>query len=142
VGRQSVILLDTHVLIWSLQDEPRLGAKARALLDEHIFADGLMVSAITPWEIALLAKRSRIVLGIDTGRWIGEALALPGMIQAELDPEIAIDSVYLPGDFHNDPADRMIIATARHHKVPLMTADRAILDYAAAGHVNVIDAKD
>lgn len=137
-----MILLDTHVLIWSLQDEPRLGAKARELLDKHILADALMVSAITPWEIALLAKRSRIALGIGTGRWIEEALALPGMILAELDPEIAIDSVNLPGDFHNDPADRIIIATARHHKVPLMTADRAILDYGATGHVSIINAND
>lgn len=136
-----MILLDTHVLIWSLQDEPRLGPEARKLLDEQILADGLMVSAITPWEIALLAKRSRIVLGVDTGRWIEEALALPGIVLAELDPKIAVDSVNLPGDFPNDPADRIIIATARHHKVPLLTVDRAILNYGAAGHVSVIDAK-
>jgi PIN domain nuclease of toxin-antitoxin system len=141
VGRQSVILLDTHVLVWSLQDEPRLGAEARKLLDEQILADGLMVSAITPWEIALLAKKSRIVLGIDIGRWIDEVLALPGVVLADLEPKIAVDSVNLPGDFHNDPADRIIIATARHHKIPLLTVDRAILDYGAAGHANVIDAE-
>lgn len=138
---QSVILLDTHVLVWSLQDEPRLGANARALLDENIFSDGLMVSAITPWEIALLEKKSRIALGIDVRRWITEALALPGIVLASLDPEIAIDSVMLPGDFHADPADRIIIATARHHDVPLLTIDQAILDYGKAGHVRVVDAR-
>jgi PIN domain nuclease of toxin-antitoxin system len=141
VGSQSVILLDTHVLVWSLQDEPRLGANARRLLDERILAEGLMISAITPWEIALRAKKSRISLGIEAGRWIAEALALPGIIFAGLDPEISIDSVNLPGDFHNDPADRIIIATARHHKVPLLTADEAILEYAAAGHLQAIDAR-
>jgi len=136
-----VILLDTHVLVWALQDEPRLGANARALLDENILSDGLMVSAITPWEIALLEKRSRITLGVDVRRWITEALALPGVVLANLDPEIAIDSVMLPGSFQKDPADRIIIATARHFKVPLLTVDRAILAYGEAGHVNVVDAR-
>ncbi|HTU10852.1 MAG TPA: type II toxin-antitoxin system VapC family toxin [Allosphingosinicella sp.] len=136
-----MILLDTHVLVWSLQDDPALGPEARGFLDQQAFADGYMVSAITPWEIAMLTKKSRIILGADVRRWIEEALALPGMILAELEPAIAIDSVALPGDFHNDPADRIIIATARHHNIPLLTADRAILDYAALGHVNAIDAR-
>jgi len=136
-----VILLDTHVLIWSLQDAPALGPEARILLDEHILAEGLMISAITIWEIAMLAKKSRIALGMDVMKWIEDALALPGLVLGALDPPIAIDSVMLPGDFHGDPADRIIIATARHHGLPLLTADQAILDYGTAGHLNVIDAR-
>jgi PIN domain nuclease of toxin-antitoxin system len=136
-----VILLDTHVLIWSLQDAAALGPEARILLDEQILDEGLMISAITVWEIALLAKKSRIALGMDVMRWIEDALALPGLAQGALDPAIAVDSVTLPGEFHNDPADRIIIATARHHSLPLLTADQAILDYGASGHVNVIDAR-
>lgn len=136
-----MILLDTHVLIWSLQDAAALGPEARILLDEQILAEGLMISAITVWEIALLAKKSRIVLGMDVMKWIEDALALPGLVLGALDPPIAVGSVMLPGDFHNDPADRIIIATARHHSLKLLTADQAILDYGAAGHVNVIDAK-
>jgi PIN domain nuclease of toxin-antitoxin system len=141
VARQPVILLDTHVLIWSLQDAPGLGSEARILLDEQLLADGLMISAISVWEIALLAKKSRIVLGMDVAMWIEEALALPGLVLAAIEPPIAIDGVMLPGDFHNDPADRIIIASARHHRLPLLTVDQAILDYGAAGHVSVIDAR-
>ena len=136
-----MILLDTHVLIWSLQDAAALGPEARILLDEQILGEGLMISAITVWEIALLAKRSRIALGMDVMTWTEDVLALPGLILGALDPPIAIDSVMLPGEFHNDPADRIIIATARHHGLPLLTADQAILDYGAAGHVKVIDAR-
>lgn len=136
-----MILLDTHVLIWSLQDAASLGPEARVLLDEQILADGLMISAITMWEIALLAKKSRIALGMDVSKWIEDALAIPGLALGALDPSIAIDSVMLPGDFHSDPADRIIIATARHHGLPLLTADQAILDYGAAGHLQVIDAR-
>ena len=136
-----VILLDTHVLIWSLQDATALGPEARILLDEQILAEGLMISAITTWEIALLARKSRIVLGMDVGKWIEDTLALPGLVLGALDPPIAVDSVMLPDNFHNDPADRIIIATARHHNLRLLTADQAILDYGAAGHVNVIDAR-
>ena len=138
---QSVILLDTHVLIWSLQDAAALGPEARTLLDEQILAEGLMISAITVWEIALLARKSRIVLGMDVLKWIEDALALPGLVLGELEPPIAVGSAMLPGDFHNDPADRILIATARHHGLPLLTADQAILDYGAAGHVKVIDAR-
>jgi PIN domain nuclease of toxin-antitoxin system len=136
-----LILLDTHVLIWSLQDAAALGPEARILLDEQILAEGLMISAITVWEIALLAKKSRIVLGMDVMKWIEDTLALPGLVLGALDPPIAVGSVMLPGDFHNDPSDRIIIATARHHSLKLLTADQAILDYGAAGHVNVIDAR-
>ena len=136
-----MILLDTHVLIWSLQDAAALGSEARTLLDEQILAEGLMISAITVWEIALLARKSRIVLGMDVLKWIEDALALPGLVLGSLEPPIAVGSVMLPGDFHNDPADRILIATARHHSLPLMTADQAILDYGAAGHVKVIDAR-
>lgn len=98
------------------------------------------MSAITPWEIALLAGKGRLALGRDTGAWIEEALALPGIALAPITPAIAVDSVGLPGDFHADPADRLIIATARHADATLFTVDHAILDYAATGHVKAADA--
>lgn len=136
-----MILIDTHVLVWALQDDPGLGGKARNLLDEHIARDGLMVSAISVWELALLATRGRLALGTEIRIWIGNALALPGIMLAPLEPGIAIDSVTLPGQIHKDPADRIIIATARHHGLPLLTSDQAILDYGADGYVSVIDAR-
>ena len=135
-----MIVLDTHVLIWAVDDDPRLGSAARAIIGETAGKDGVGVSAITPWEIALLSEKGRLRLGGDAGVWIDKALSLPGVHLAPIRPVIAIDSVRLPGVFHADPADRLIIATARYHGAPLLTADRAILTYASGGHVRVIDA--
>lgn len=100
----------------------------------------MLISAITPWEIALLARKGRLPLGREAGAWLDEALSLPGISLAPITPAIAVDSVGLPGDFHADPADRLIIATARHAEATLFTVDRAILDYATAGHVMAADA--
>lgn len=135
-----MIVLDTHVLIWAVDGDARLGRTARAAVDEAGRADGIAISAITPWEIALLAEKGRLRLGCDAAVWIDAALDLPGVHVKPIEPAIAIDSVRLPGGFHADPADRFIVATARHCRAPLLTADGAILDYAAGGHVRAIDA--
>ena len=135
-----MIVLDTHILIWAVDGDPRLGPTARVAIDEMGRTDGIAVSAITPWEIALLAERDRLRLGSDVSVWIDTALALPGIRLVPIEPAIAIDSVRLPGSFDADPADRFIVATARYCSAPLLTADRAILDYAVGGHVRTIDA--
>lgn len=135
-----MILLDTHVLIWALDDDARLGGQARAAIDEAGEAGGVFISAITPWEIAMLVQKGRLALTDDVGTWLAGVLALPALRLAPLEPAIAVDSVRLPGTLHADPADRLIIATARHLGFPLLTADRAILDYGNDGHVRVIDA--
>ncbi len=135
-----MIVLDTHVLIWTVDADPRLGRAARTAIAEAAVKDGVGISAITPWEIALLSEKGRLYLGRDVGVWIDAALGLPGVRLAPILPAIAIDSVRLPGTFHPDPADRLIVATARHHGAPLLTADRAILEYAGGGYVSVIDA--
>jgi PIN domain nuclease of toxin-antitoxin system len=132
-----MIIIDTHVLVWTLDDDARLGPRARSLIDR---SETILLSAISIWEIALLVKQSRLALKMDIADWVKQALALPSLLLAPLDPAIAIDSVNLPGDFHNDPAGRIVIATARHHDVPLLTIDRAIIDYARAGPVKVVDA--
>ncbi len=135
-----MIVLDTHTLIWIVNDDPRLGSTARTVLDDTLRTDFVLVSAITAWEIALLAEKGRLHLGREVGSWIKTALALPGIRLAPVEPEIAVDSVRLPGSFHPDPADRLIVATARHWDAPLLTADDAILDYGAHGHVRAVDA--
>lgn len=135
-----MIVLDTHTLVWAVQDDPQLGPEARLRLDNETGDAGVWVSAFSIWEVALLAKRARIDLEMPTERWVRGVLALPGIRLAPLDPEIAMDSVALPGRMHKDPADRIIVATARHHDVPLMTADEAILTYGKDGHVRTIDA--
>jgi len=134
-----MIVIDTHVLVWALDDDSKLGKRTRALLDDQTVAP-ILIPAISIWEIAVLAKRDRLTLRIDVAQWIARALDLPNILLAPLDPVIALDSVMLPGSFHKDPADRIIIATARYHDAPLLTVDRAILAYGAAGHVQAIDA--
>ncbi len=135
-----MILLDTHVLIWAVNNDRRLGPDARRRIDRETEARGVFVSAITPWEIALLAARGRISLGGDTLAWIDRVLQTPGVAVAPLEPAIAVGSVALPGSLHADPADRILVATARHHGWPLLTADRMILAYAAAEHLKAVDA--
>lgn len=135
-----MIVVDTHVLIWAVDDDAHLGHAARAAIEEAGRSDAIAVSAITPWEIALLAEKGRLRLGCDAAVWIDAALDLPGVRLVPLEPAIAIDSVRLPGGFHADPADRLIVATARYCSAPLLTADSAILDYATGGHVRVVDA--
>ncbi|NTJ67602.1 type II toxin-antitoxin system VapC family toxin [Agrobacterium rhizogenes] len=135
-----MIVIDTHVLIWAMHDDPRLSTRARELIDETTSRSRILVSAITPWEVAMLAEKGRIALGDDVGRWLAMALALPGLQLAPIEPQIAVDSVRLPGEFHADPTDRIIVATARFHRIPLLTADQAIIHYGEKGHVEVLPA--
>ena len=135
-----MIVVDTHVLVWLAVDDVRLGEAARASISVAAADGGLLVSAITSWEIAMLVHKGRLLLGRETGAWIEAALALPGIRLAPITPAIAVDSVRLPGTLHPDPADRLIIATARHAGVPLLTADRAILAYGEQGYVSVTTA--
>ena len=88
----------------------------------------------------MLVEKGRLRLGREVRSWIDDTLALPGIFLAPIEPAIAIDSVRLPGEFHADPADRFIVSTARRFDAPLITADRAILAYAAAGHVRAVNA--
>ena len=134
------MVLDTHVLIWAVQGDGRLGPAACRSIDEAATTGGVHVPAIVPWEIALLAQRGRLGLGRDVAAWIEDVLRLPGIRLAPLAPAICVASTRLPGDLHRDPADRLIVATARHIGMPLLTADRALLAYAAAGHVRAVDA--
>jgi len=135
-----VIVLDTHALIWAVSDDVHLGRKARARIEETEQSNHIAVSAITPWEITILVEKGRLQLGQDVRVWIENSLALPGIYLAPIEPAIAIDSVRLKGDFHTDPANRFIIATARYYNAPLMTADKAILSYATTGNVRVVNA--
>lgn len=135
-----MILLDTHVLVWAMEGDGRLGSRSGRLIEGAAEDGTLFVSAITPWEIAMLAENGRLALGRDVGAWLGAALALPGIRLAPITPAVAVDSVRLPGDFHADPADRLIIATARELGATLLTADRAILDYGSKGHMVAKDA--
>ena len=135
-----MIVLDTHVLVWVMEDDAKLGSEARRAIVEASRNNEVGVSAITPWEIALLVEKGRIRLAREVAEWVDAALAAPGVRLLPIEPRIALDSVRLPGALHADPADRLIVATARHWGANLMTADGAIIDYAKAEHVEVVEA--
>jgi len=135
-----VILADTHVVVWAVEENRRLGPNARRLLIEAAAVDALFISVVSCWEIAMLAERGKLALSLEVSLWIERNLNRPGVRWAQLEPAISVDSVRLPGSFHNDPADRWLVATARHFGLPLLTADRAILAYSAQGHVATVDA--
>jgi PIN domain nuclease of toxin-antitoxin system len=140
VGSHAVILIDTHVLIWLLDGNERLGLQARGAIAAASPTRDVHVSAITPWEVALLSHKGRLNLRRDPLDWIEATLALPGIALAAIEPEIAVNSVRLPGSLVGDPADRFLVATARFHGWSLVTADRPLLAYGGEGHVQVIDA--
>jgi len=135
-----LLLLDTHVWLWLVAGSADLTTEARLTIDEAAAAGALRIAAISLWEVALLASRGRIVLGKSIGLWLDEALADPGPAIDPLSPQIAVESYALPDVFHRDPADRLIVATARVANAILMTRDHRILDYAARGHLTAISA--
>ena len=134
------LLIDTHVLLWLVEGYGSLGSESRAAIDASARQSCLYISAITPWEIGLLVSKGRLQLGADVMQWIREALAKPGMRMAPLEPEIAVASTRLPFDIHPDPADRILVATARHLGATLVTADQALLEMAEKGHFVAMDA--
>lgn len=98
-------------------------------------ADRVRLSQISAWEIALKVSNGKIRLNLPVARWLEECSA--GLRWLDLSLPIVVDATTLPGDFHEDPADRFIVATARHHRLTLITADETILAWAAEGHVAV-----
>lgn len=140
--RVAPLLVDTHVWFWAMEDMP--GKLSSDTLDEVNAAarDGrLLVSAMTVWEVAMLEGRGRIQLSHPLADWVREALNTPGLRLLELTPEIAIESTRLPGAPHGDPADRILMASARVTGARLATCDTAILTYARTGCLNVLDAR-
>jgi PIN domain nuclease of toxin-antitoxin system len=122
-----VILLDTHVWVWWVHGERLSASQLKELATNE--ETGLGVSVISCWEVAKLVERKRLTLPRPIDEWIKLALGYPGVQRLDLTPDIAIESSRLPGEFHRDPADQLLVATARVLEVPLATADQKILDY-------------
>lgn len=120
-----MILLDTHVLVWLDEGGPRLGKRALQRVDEEFGAGNLAVSAISFWEISMLIQKGRLEMRLELDVWRKELLE-KGLCEIPLDGAIAIRAGGLQ-DFHGDPADRLIVATALQASSTLMTADQKIL---------------
>ena len=123
-----MIVLDTHIWIWWVHGDPSLSASARALIDSSE-TTGIAISAISCWEIAKLVELGRLTLPCPVLDWLHQALGYPGVRLIDLSPDICAESTQLPGTFHRDPADQIIVATSRVLNAPLVTADAKILAY-------------
>lgn len=130
-------LLDTHAWIWSQAEPERLGDSAIAILATP--EEPLYLSTVSTLELARLEAQGRVELKSSIANWVAASLDLLGCSTVELSHEIAIGAYSLPGDFHRDPADRILVATARHHGLKILTADERILAY---HHVESRDARD
>ncbi len=132
-------LLDTHVWFWFVRGtEGRLDGNTAAKLERAARTRPLGVSVISLWEIAMLVKKGRIELGLPVRDWVQSALDRRGFALVAIDQKIAIESCDLPGEFHPDPADRFLVATARLENAVLVTRDERILQYSASGHVKAM----
>jgi len=124
-----MIVLDTHVLVWWVGKFPELSQKAKRHINEAQKKKKILISSISVWEIYLLIKRGRLKLTMDTAIWIKHLEKLPFVHFIPVDNDIASRSVTLPDPLHEDPADRIIIATALSEGAVLITKDKRIQQY-------------
>lgn len=122
-----MIILDTHIWIWWADNNPRLTQQHREWIQQYQ-SQGLAVSIISCWEVAKLVENNRLALSLAVDEWLTAALAYPGVQLLNLTIPIIVESTKLTG-FHRDPADQLIVATAKIYGCPLLTADAKILAY-------------
>ncbi len=135
-----MLLLDTHVMVWLLGGTGELRRDTIAAIDRSAADRALHVSVMAFWELGLLVESGRIRLAEPFADWLHRAKSHFGIAVAPLTDQMAFDSTRLPGEFHRDPADRFIVATARQLDATLVTRDGKILQYGAEGHVQVMEA--
>lgn len=124
------ILLDTHAWVWWVSADRRLSKKAAAAIRRTTHdEDGVWVSTISIWEVAKKVEKKQLVLDRPLRQWMEQATTVPGLFLAELSTAILLDSCELPQPFHGDPADQMIVASARQLGARLITKDRQLRSY-------------
>jgi PIN domain nuclease of toxin-antitoxin system len=133
-GIWKMIILDTHIWFWWNQDSPQITEFQKEIISDSR-KDGIGICSISLIEISRLVDRGRLILPKPLKEWFSIALAEEGVLLIPITPAIALEAYSLPAEFHKDPADRIIVATARVHDCPLMTIDQEILAYP---HVRVI----
>ncbi len=122
-------LLDTHVWVWWNANPGKLSPRVRSLLSRPGRAGEILLSAISPWEFCKLLEKGRIGISCHPEEWIARALDMPGLRLVPLSPVIACRSTTLPQHFNGDPADQIIVATAREENATILTRDQAIRNY-------------
>ena len=132
------ILLDTHIWIWLFNGSAELSKDAIEQIDFAGSKGKVFISAISAWELSMLVAKNRLNLFKPIRQWVKDSFSQPGVNLSSMFPEIAIESSFLPGEFHGDPADRIIVATARINSLILLTRDKKILSYSEQGYVNCL----
>lgn len=128
-----MILIDTHILVWWTSNPERLRRSHHEILSSR--AERFALSVISCWEAAKLVQHGRLELDRPVIEWIVSALARHDLELLPLTPAIAVESTNLPDPFHRDPADQIIVATARIYEIALLTEDTKIIDYP---HVQIV----
>lgn len=137
--KNSSLLLDTHAWIWVCLGHDKMAKSASRKAIEKAFREHrLAVSAISLWEVAILEAKGRLALAEPCQDWLEQAVAKLQIEIVPLSVDIAVESSRLPGGFHGDPADRLIVATARKNRYTLVTQDSLILSYGKQGLVNAM----
>jgi PIN domain nuclease of toxin-antitoxin system len=135
----NLFVLDTHVFIWLMNGEEKLRlSPVLKTLEQSVRSNGVSISAISVWEVAMLEAEGKIAFTVPCLDWIHSALNGAGISLIPLTPEIAVESTRLPGEFLGDAADRIIVAAARKLEAILVTSDEAILNYGRLGFVHVL----
>jgi len=125
-----MLVLDTHVLLWWVNGSDSLSKPAEKAIKKTLSQGSeIIISSISAWEVSMLIEKGRLILSMDVESWFAEVSQIDGVRFIPIDNETGIKSTLLPGNFHKDPADRMIVATARKLAVPLVTADEKIRSY-------------
>lgn len=130
-----MILLDTHTWLWLSHDPSHLSPTALRRIEVEEPQNGLLVSTISVWEIAVKVSIGKLSLPLPIDEWFALASTHSGIVIEPLNPLDAIASTQLPGEFHKDPSDRILVAIARRYGIPLLSCDVKILNYS---HVQTI----
>jgi len=136
---QPTLLLDTCAIIWMGENDPMTDESVAAIDAANDQGERVRLSPISAWEIGMLASKGRLTSPIDPLVWFKRFVTGGNFRLSEMAADVLIASSYLPGLPPGDPVDRILIATARHEDLTLVTRDRQILDYGAAGHLRVLE---
>jgi len=135
----AMLLLDTHIWLWLMNGDERIKKSGYIpAIQRAAKASAVKIASISLWEVAMLSARGKITLEEGALVWLKKALAAPGITVCQLTPEISVESTQLPGKFHGDPADMIIVASARVLNATLLTFDKQILRYAEGGCVKTL----
>lgn len=133
------LVLDTHIWLWLMVGSSRLNQNFQDAITHAQLNYGVLISAISIWEIGMLVEKKRIQLDMDTLDWISQSLDFPGTRLVPLSPKIAIQSTRLPGNIQVDPADRILVATAHEESAVLITCDEKLIRYGEDKFISVYD---